>query len=194
MSAKKLRIIFMHLCLLSIDIVNGSIYERELIGILSGVSKQVEKYSHAVPDERKKSILKLIDHPFFVTRSAGSLGADVVAIRGDLSAIIEVKSSINDTIMFTEASGKRQEQATRMIKRLEASGIFLVYAYRLKGIREEAWKTFAAPANPKGKIAYLYDFLPKIDTTKGNNFYLKWERGKSLSELIDYMNRLQISD
>ncbi|MGC8515402.1 MAG: hypothetical protein ACP5OC_04605 [Thermoplasmata archaeon] len=174
--------------------MNGSIYERELIGILSGDMKQVEKFSRAVPPERKDSVLGLIKHPFFVTRSAGSLGADVVALRGDLSAIIEVKSSINDSIMFTEASGKRQEQATRMIKRLEASGTFLMYAYRLKGIRGEAWKTFAAPANLKGKIAYLYDFLPKIDTTRENNFYLKWERGKPLSEFIDYMNRLQISE
>ena len=173
--------------------MNGSIYERELVNILSGDPVLIRRYVKNVSSDLRESIISMKDHPFFVTRSAGSLGADLVAIRGDISAIIEVKSSINPSIMFTEASGKRQEQAARLIERCERSGTFLMYAFRLKGVRGESWKTFAAPANPKGKIAYLYDFLPKVDQTKGNNFYLKWERGKSLSEFLDYANKLQFS-
>ncbi len=175
-------------------ILNGSIYERELTGILSGDSKQVEKFSRVVPSEMKESVLRLVDYPFFVTRSAGSLGADLIAMRGELSAVIEVKSSINENVMFTEASGKRQEQAERLVRRCTRSGLFLMYAFRLKGVRDENWKIFAAPATPKGRAAFLYDFLPKLDTTKGNNFYLKWENGKPLSQLIDYANRLQLSE
>ena len=173
--------------------MNGSIYERELVNILSGDPVLINRYAKNVHPDLRESIITMKEHPFFVTRSAGSLGADLVAIRGDISAIIEVKSSINPSIMFTEASGKRQEQAIRLVEKCEKSGTFLMYAFRLKGVRGESWKTFAAPANPKGKIAYLYDFLPKVDQTKGNNFYLKWERGKSLSEFLDYTNKLQFS-
>ena len=174
--------------------MNGSIYERELASILSGEKNHVSRFLSGVTAELQGTIATIMDHPFFVTRSAGSLGADLIAIRGELSAVIEVKSSIKKNLIFSEASGTRQEQAERLVKRCTVSRVLLLYAFRLKGVRGETWRLFAAPGNPRGILGRVYDFLPKLDLTKKQNFVLNWENGKPLSGFLDYANRIQISD
>lgn len=174
--------------------LNGSIYERELASILSGQKDHIARFLKGAPSELQGSISTLKEHPFFVTRSAGSLGADIIAIRGELSAVIEVKSSVRKNLMFTEASGKRQEQAERLVRRCAETRTLLLYAFRLKGMRGETWRVFAAPGNPRGILGRVYDFLPKIDLTRENNFVLNWENGKPLSGFLDYANKIQSSD
>lgn len=173
--------------------MNGSIYERELASILSGEKVHISKFIKGIPAELQGSISTLKDYPFFVTRSAGSLGADIIAIRGELSAVIEVKSSIRKNIMFTEASGTRQEQAERLVRRCNASRTLLLYAFRLKGMHGETWRLFAAPGSPRGVLGRVYDFLPKLDLTRDKNFVLNWENGKPLSGFLDYANKIQLS-
>ncbi len=174
--------------------MNGSIYERELASILSGRKEQVARFVKGAPPELQVSVSSIKDHPFFVTRSAGSLGADIIAIRGELSAVIEVKSSIRKNLVFSEASGKRQEQAERLVSRCAETRTLLLYAFRLKGVRGETWRVFAAPGNPRGILGRVYDFLPKIDLTKKENYILNWENGKPLSGFLDYANRIQLED
>lgn len=169
--------------------MNGAIYERELAGIFSGNGKIVTAFSKKLDQEGKDIVSGMIQKPFFVTRSAGSLGADLIAMRYDYSLIIEVKSSINDTIMFAEASGQRQDQANRLRDLCARAGLFVVYAYRIKNVPGDPWRMFTVPAEPSGRIRHLYEILPKMGETRNGNFYLKWKEGFALTRLLDYMNQ-----
>lgn len=169
--------------------MNGSIYERELAGIFSANTTVLDRFSKKLDDGGKSIVKTMLDKPFFVTRSAGSLGADLIALRYDYSLIIEVKSSINDTIMFAEASGQRQDQAKRLRDLCLRAGLFVVYAYRIKNVPGDPWRMFTIPAEPSGRIRHLYDILPKMGETKNGNFYLKWNEGFPLTRLLDYMNQ-----
>lgn len=169
--------------------MNGSIYERELAGIFSGNENVLTKFSKKVDYEWKNIVMTMLQKPFFVTRSAGSLGADLIAMRHDYSMVIEVKSSINDTLMFTEASGQRQDQAQRLRDLCGRAGLFVVYAYRMKSVPGDPWRMFTVPAEPIGRIRHLYEILPNMGETKNGNFFLKWKDGMPLSRLIDYMNQ-----
>lgn len=168
--------------------MDGSIYERELAGILSGGQQQVDRFLHKIPTEERYLVSSIRDRPFFVTRSAGSLGADLIALRHDFSMVIEVKSSLKKTISFSEASGKRQEQAERLSRLCAESGLFLTYAFRLKSVRGDGWRFYSVEGEPKGKQMFLYNLLPKVMSTKGNNYYIKWDEGLPLVKLIKYLN------
>lgn len=169
--------------------MNGSIYERELAGILSGSPNVLEKISKRLDDQSRSAIDTLKERPFYVARAAGSLGADLIALRDDYSMVIEVKSSINSTITFTEASGMRQEQAERLQKKCLKSGLFIIYAFRLKNVPGDPWRMFSLPGEPKGRMRYLYNMLSDIDQSRNGNYVLKWDNGTPLSKMIDYLNQ-----
>lgn len=168
--------------------MDGSIYERELSGILSGGQQPIERYLKKIPSEDRYLVSTIRERPFFVTRSAGSLGADLIALRHDFAMVIEVKSSLKPTISFSEASGKRQEQAERLSRLCLDSGLFLTYAFRLKSFRGDGWRFYSVEGQPKGKQLLLYNLLPKVKSTKGNNYIIKWEEGLPLVKLIKYLN------
>ncbi len=168
--------------------MDGSIYERELAGILSGNKQHTEKYLKKLPTEERYLVSTILERPFYVTRSAGSLGADLIALRHDFSMVIEVKSSLNQKINFSEASGKRQEQAERLNRLCSQSGLFLVYAFRLKGAKGDGWRLYSVSGEPRGKQMLLYNILPKVSLTRGNNYYIKWDEGLPLVKLIKYVN------
>ncbi|AKA48435.1 hypothetical protein IX51_04265 [uncultured archaeon] len=169
--------------------MNGSIYERELAGILSGSPKVLEKLAKKVDAPSKAAVETLLERPFYVTRAAGSLGADIIAIRHDYSMVIEVKSSINSTITFTEASGMRQEQAERLQEKCLKSGLFIIYAFRLKNAPGDPWRMFSLPGDPKGRMRFLYNILSDIGLSRNGNYVLKWGDGTPLSKLVDYLNQ-----
>lgn len=169
--------------------MNGSVYERELAGILSGTSNAIEKLSKKLDPESRIAIKSLEERPFYVARAAGSLGADIIALRDDYSMVIEVKSSIHPTLMFTEASGMRQEQAERLQKRCLRSGLFLIYAYRLKNVSGDPWRMFSIPGEPKGNMRYLYNLLSDVGMSRNGNYVLKWNDGTPLTRMIDYVNQ-----
>lgn len=170
--------------------MNGSVYERELRHILAGDEKYLRSYSRKL-DNWGKEMEIFLENPFFVTRSAGSLGADLIAIRHDLSLIIEVKSSAKSTITFSEGSGQRQEQAERLTTMCEKAGLFIMYAYRLKNADgRDPWRLFSFPANPKGTSRILHMMLPKPSVTRDGYFGLRWDHGLPLSDFIRWVNRL----
>lgn len=169
--------------------MNGSIYERELAAILSGTQAALDKISKKLDPGSRPAIQSLKEQPFYVARAAGSLGADIIALRYDYSLVIEVKSSIHPTIMFTEASGMRQEQAERLQEKCQKSGIPLIYAYRLKNVQGDPWRMFSIPGEPKGNMRYLYNFLSNVGTSRNGNYVLKWNDGTPLSRMIDYVNQ-----
>lgn len=169
--------------------MNGSIYERELASLLSGHEDLLKRFSKKLDEEGREIMLSLITKPFYVTRSAGSLGADLIALRSDFSFVIEVKSSNSSTLMFTEASGQRQEQAERLMTSCSRAGLFVIYAYRMKNTQGDPWRIFATPSQPQGRMRQLYDRIPKIGETRNGNFFLKWQDGMPLVKIISYVNQ-----
>ncbi len=166
--------------------MNGAIYERELAQILSGEREKVNKFVSKT-GKSSVNVEEFCSHPFLVTRSAGSQGADIIALRDDISVIIEVKSSSSRLINFSEASGKRQEQAERLSERCRRSGLILIYAYRLKSEKGDPWRLFAMNGEPQGRIRLLYNILPKISTTRGGNYSLQWDNGLPLFKFLEYV-------
>lgn len=148
----------------------------------------MDRYLNRIPAEDRYLVSSIKEKPFYVTRSAGSLGADLIALRHDFSMVIEVKSSLKKTISFSEASGKRQEQAERLSRECSNSGLFLTYAFRLKGVRGDGWRFYCVEGAPKGKQLLLYNLLPRVMSTRGNNYYIKWDEGLPLVKLIKYLN------
>ncbi len=169
--------------------MNGAIYERELIHIFSGEEKVLKTYSKKLDDEGMKIAQSMRDKPFFVTRSAGSLGADLIAMRHDFSFIVEVKSSIKDKLMFTEASGRMQDQALRLREMCQRAGLFVLYAYRMKGVSGDPWRVFSIPGDVVGRLRGVYSILPKVGETRSGNFILKWGEGMPLWRFIEYVNQ-----
>ena len=168
--------------------MNGSIYERELANILSGDPNVVMKYSRraSISVESREGIVK---SPFFIVRAAGSLGADLIALRHDVSLIIEVKSSARDTLTFSEASGQRQEQAERLSRMSETAGMFLTYAYRIKNVKGDPWRLFCLGKEPAGGLRFLYRLLPKPGITSNGNYKLVWNEGFPLSSFFTCVNQ-----
>src|ERR671925_400 len=89
----------------------SSLYERELKGLLAGEEDTLRRVTKALEPETSKNYWKVAARPFLVVRAAGSLGVDLVALRGDVSFPIEVKSASKEVIHFADSGGRNQEQA-----------------------------------------------------------------------------------
>ncbi len=167
-----------------------SIYERELKEILSGNREIVERIIKNLDEEKKEIYRKIFNYPFITVRAAGSLGiADIVAVRGDISLLIEIKARKEKEILFSHEKGRMQKKAEEMKERCEKSKVLPVFAFRLKSIRDEAWKIFTIEMkNVEKKIKNIYEKLPKIEKSRDGNYIMRWEKGMNLSEFISLLN------
>ncbi|MHB8604977.1 MAG: Holliday junction resolvase [Thermoplasmatota archaeon] len=167
----------------------SSTYERELKGVLGGDEATLRALTKAMEPEAAKNYWKSQSRPFLVVRAAGSLGVDLVALRGDVSFPIEVKSAAADAIRFSDGSGRNNEQAARMSAECVRAAIIPLYAYRRKGLRgEDAWRVYTLPtSNLPPRIVVLYDRLPKVAQTDGGSFVLRWADGLPLNRFIEYL-------
>ena len=167
----------------------SSVYERELKGILGGEEDALRKITKTTAPEITARYLKARQRPFLVVRGAGSLGVDLVALRGDVSFPIEVKSASNDVIRFSDSGGRNGEQAEQMMKECTRASVIPLYAYRLKGgPRGDPWRVLTLPTeNLPPRIAVLYERLPKVEKTSAGNWVLRWENGMPLSAFVDYL-------
>ena len=164
-----------------------SIYERELKEILSGNKEIIDKVTKSCNDEEREKYYKIIDKPFIVIRAAGSLGiADIVAIRGDISFIVEIKVRKEGEILFSHEGGRMQNKAIEMKEKCYQAGILPIFAYRLKGIRGDAWRIFTMDMeNLKGKSRHINKMLPKLDSSSNENYIMRWKKGMKLSDFIN---------
>ena len=180
-------------------------YERELKAMLQGeraipvrgiLTKNAELINEALAID--KANMEILDHPFLVTRSAGSLGVDLVAIRSDISFPIEVKSSKHKRIWFTSYQHMK-EQAENMKKVSIKAGVLPIYAYRLKRAKGDAWRIFTLELEDwefnrlrRRRPKRIYDLLSKINKTKSGSMVLVWDNGTPLHEFVNLLNSFDV--
>ncbi len=166
----------------------GEPYERELKGLLSGDEKVINKMIKTCSASETDAYKSMLVNPFLVTRAAGSLGIDLVAMRWDFSFPIEVKSSADDVLHFSK-NARLIEQANDMLADCTQSHLVPIYAYRLKAFRGDPWRIFTIPTDHvfKGRNAILYRRIPKFESSANGNFIMRWENGMKLSDLISYV-------
>jgi Holliday junction resolvase len=168
--------------------MSSSQYERELRGILEGEEKALSKITKTCSTLEKDSYYKINNKPFIVVRAAGSFGIDLVAVRGDISFLIEIKTSIENTLHFSSVGGKLQKQAEAMRDLCEKTKTLPIYAYRLKGYRGDSWRIFTLNINGlEGRANVINKRLPKLSCSKNGNFIMKWGEGIALSDFISYV-------
>ena len=113
----------------------ASSYERELRAVLAGTESGVSAVTKSCTPLEKARAMKVIQRPFLVVRAAGSGmegSGDLVALRGDLSFPIEVKTSAKKKLYL---SGRTMTQYLALQKEGNRCGLMPLYAYRLKGVR-----------------------------------------------------------
>lgn len=165
----------------------GRVYERELKGILHGDFDALTKACNSCNAEERESLMKIKEKPFAVIRGAGSLGFDLMAMRGDVSFPIEVKASKSKTLRFSKSTRIR-EQADYIAKECDKAGLVPIYAYRLKSYRGDSWRIFTLEVKkPQGVLGLIYDRIPKAEKTKQGYLIMRWQEGMPLHKLIDYL-------
>jgi Holliday junction resolvase len=163
-------------------------YERELKNILEGEEKTILKITKTCSPLEKLNYSKIMERPFVVIRAAGSFGVDLVATRGDVSFLTEVKTSSGIILHFSSMAGKLQEQADIMIDICEKTKTLPIYAFRTKGQRGDSWRIFTLEIKGlEGRSSILHKRLPKIERSKSGNFVMRWNDGMPLSDFISYL-------
>ena len=167
-------------------------FERELKGILTGDNNILHKITKSCSLSESTDYMTILSNPFVVIRSAGSLGiADLVAIRGDISFLIEIKSSKAKEIRFDRASRANQKQAEKIMEQCEKTGTLLLYAQRLKGIRGDCWRIFSLDIKGLSGIpGLIHNKVPLLRKTKRGTYIMNCEDGMKLSTFIKYLSML----
>ncbi len=170
--------------------MSSSQYERELKGILEGEEKVLSQVVKSCNPVERENYLSITRKPFAVVRAAGSFGVDLVAVRGDVSMLIEIKASSEETLHFSSKNGKLQEQAENMQRLCEKTCTLPLYAFRLKHYRGDCWRvfTFDVPTLT-GRLKRLHNHIPSLEKSKTGNYIMRWNQGLPLSELIAYLSR-----
>ena len=163
-------------------------YERELKFILHGDEEFIRKKIKAMDSDTHFNYLKILEQPFIVIRAAGSLGVDLVAVRGDISFPIEVKFSSKKLIHLSNTQHLIQ-QAEELREECQRAKMFPIYAHRLKGVRgEDPWRISTIEIDGlSGKNKTLNRMIPKAHVTKAGHIALKWDTGMPLNKFIDYL-------
>ena len=170
-------------------------YERELREILSGSPKGVEGAIKSCTPEEQERMRLVIFHPFMVVRAAGSGmegSGDLVALRGDCSFPIEVKTTKTDKIYF---SGRTKDQLNAMIREGERCGLMPLYAHRRKGVRGDSWRMFRVET--KGltdPLKALESSIPALPLNRNGSPFIDWEQGMPLNKFMALMCTNPIQD
>jgi len=168
----------------------SSVYERELKGILEGDDKTLSKVTKTCSVLEKGNYYLSQKKPFIVVRAAGSFGVDLVALRGDISFLMEIKSSTSSTLHFSSVDGKLQRQAEKMQRECEKTHTLPLYGFRLKGHGGDSWRLFTLEIQQlEGRAKILYNRLPKLSKSKNGNFIMRWDDGLALADFLTYLCR-----
>jgi len=168
----------------------SSSYERELRRVLSGDEKSINSITRSCSPLEKTKIMMVINRPFLVVRAAGSGmegSGDLVALRGDISFPIEVKSTKAKKLYL---SGRTKHQYNSMLREGERTGLMPLYAHRLKGVRGDSWRIFRVETNNlKGKLSILARRIPSLPLSNQGNPMIDWEKGLPLHKFLAFLCR-----
>jgi len=168
--------------------MKSSNYERELKNILEGEQKTLLNVTKRCSLIERVNYFKIKEKPFVVVRAAGSFGVDLIAARGDISFLIEVKTSSEKRLHFSSKAGKLQEQAEYLKKLCEKTKNLPIYAFRAKNQQGDSWRMFTIELDGlEGRNSILYKRLSKLKKSKEGNFVMEWEKGMPLSDFISYI-------
>lgn len=167
-------------------VVGGqSKYERELRDILVGDLDTYQSMIQNLPLGERAGYESIRNMRFLVVRSAGSLGLDLVALRGEFSFPIEVKASAVKKLRLSR-NKRLQEQYQELIKLSSDARVLPLYAYRLKGVRnQDPWRIYAVriPDLPPN-ISLMAQQIPTLSSTNQGNLQMEWDEGMKLSAFL----------
>ena len=170
--------------------MSGSNYEREFKAILKGDRNVLSNITKSCSILEREKYMMITRKPFTVIRAAGSYGVDLVAVRGNISFLVEIKTSGSDTLHFSSTGGKLQRQALNMKEECEKTKTLPIYAFRLKNYRGDAWRIFTLDIKGlEGIPKILHRRLPRLDVSKDNNLIMRWNEGMPLSEFINILTK-----
>lgn len=168
----------------------ASHYERELRAVLIGSPDGVRAVTRSCTAAEKARAMQVIRRPFLVVRAAGSgvAGAgDLLAVRGDISFPIEVKTTKEKKVYL---SGRTMEQYLDLQKEGERCGLMPLYAMRLKGVRGDSWRIFKVEtSNLTGAVSILARRLPALPLTRNGTPHLDWDEGLPLHKFLSLLCR-----
>ncbi len=161
-------------------------YERELRHVLAGIPAGVEAVIKSCTVEEKERMRLVLQRPFLVVRAAGSGiegSGDLLALRGDVSFPIEVKTTKSKKIYF---SGRTLDQYNALAYEGERCGLMPLYAHRLKGIRGDSWRIFRVETSTlEGRLRVLARRIPSLPRTRKGRAFIDWDQGMPLNEFIN---------
>ncbi len=168
--------------------MSGGTYERELKGILRGDEDVLHRVTRSCTPEEQEGYFRILDRPFTVLRAAGSLGIDLVAVRGDVSFPIEVKASSRDTLWLSK-SRRTIAQSRDLLEECSKSQLLPLYAYRLKNSRGDSWRLFTVEAvQVAGILKRVQRDMPKARVSKEGHYILRWKEGWPMYRFITYLS------
>ena len=160
-------------------------YERELRAVLAGDPGGVRAVTRSCTDLERARAMRVVDRSFLVMRAAGSgtAGAgDLLACRGDLALLIEVKTSATRRLYLSGRTLKQYEAL-----RLEGirCGLMPLYAMRLKGVRGDSWRLLRVEAGEvSGPLRSLVLLVPALPMTARGRPCLDWDLGLPLHRFL----------
>lgn len=161
-------------------------YERELRHVLAGIPTGVEAVIKSCTVEEKERMRLALQRPFLVVRAAGSGiegSGDLLALRGDISFPIEVKTTKSKKIYF---SGRTLDQYNALAYEGERCGLMPLYAHRLKGVRGDSWRIFRVETSTlEGRLRVLARRIPSLPRTRKGRAFIDWDQGMPLNEFIN---------
>ncbi len=167
--------------------MSGGTFERELKGVLRGDEDVLERVTKSCPPEERDAYWRILNRPFTVLRAAGSLGIDLVALRGDVSFPIEVKASKSKTLWLSNTR-RTIEQARDLLEECARSELLPIYAYRRKNVRGDSWRLFTLDgAAVTARLRKFQRKIPPADLSKEGNHILRWDDGLPLHAFIDFV-------
>ena len=160
-------------------------YERELRHVLAGIPSGVEAVIRSCSVEENERMRLVLSRPFLVVRAAGSGiegSGDLLALRGDISFPIEVKTTKGAKIYL---SGRTLDQYNALAYEGERCGLMPLYAHRLKGTRGDSWRIFRVETTTlEGRLRVLSRRIPALPRTRKGRAFIDWEQGMPLNEFI----------
>ena len=161
-------------------------YERELRHVLAGIHAGVEAVIKSCSVEEKERMRLVLQRPFLVVRAAGSGiegSGDLLALRGDVSFPIEVKTTKPKKIYL---SGRTLDQYNALAYEGERCGLMPLYAHRLKGVRGDSWRIFRVETSTlEGRLRVLARRIPSLPRTRKGRAFIDWDQGMPLNEFIN---------